>query len=134
MAFPVVQNYVKNVWTKHGLEKTMMNAKGFFFFKFTTEKGMMDVLEGGPWMIRNSPIFLNKWSPTINLSKEDHLVVPVWVKLHEVPIAGFTDDGLSVIASRVGKPMMLDSYTSSMCANAWGRPSYARAMIEVLVD
>lgn len=26
---------------------------------------------------------------------------------------------------------MLDKFTSSMCINAWGRPSYARAMIEV---
>lgn len=60
IAFPVVQNYVKNVWSKYGLEKIMMNTKGFFFFKFTTEKGMNHVLEGGPWMIRKSPLFLNK--------------------------------------------------------------------------
>lgn len=26
---------------------------------------------------------------------------------------------------------MLDSYTSNMCMNSWGRPSFARAMIEV---
>lgn len=26
---------------------------------------------------------------------------------------------------------MLDSYTSNMCVNAWGSPSFARAMIEV---
>lgn len=131
IAFPIVQNYVKNVWSKFGLEKTMMTAKGFFFFKFANQKGMMDVLEGGPWMIHNSPFFLNKWSPNVNLSKEDHESVPVWVKLHDIPIAGFTNDGVSIIASCVGKPMMLDSYTSSMCVDAWGRPSYARAMIEV---
>lgn len=29
---------------------------------------------------------------------------------------------------------MLDSYTSSMCVDAWGRPSYARAMIEVSAE
>lgn len=27
--------------------------------------------------------------------------------------------------------MMLDSYTSTMCVESWGRSSYARAMIEV---
>lgn len=111
-----------------------MNAKGFFFFKSQSEKGLNDVLEGGPWMIRKSPLFLNKWSTNVNVSKEDHICVPVWVKLHDVPISGFTEDGLSVIASRVGKPMLLDSYTSSMCVSAWGRPSYARTMIEVSAE
>lgn len=112
----------------------MMMANGFFFFKFKEEKGLIDVLEGGPWMVRNSPLFLNKWTPNMNLSKEDHVQVPVWVKLPDVPIAGFTDDGLSVIASKISKPMMLDSYTSSMCVESCGRPSYARAMIEVLAQ
>lgn len=57
--------------------------------------------------------------------------VPVWVKLHEIPIQAFTDDGLSMIATKVGKPIMLDSYTSTMCVEAWGRPSFARAMVEI---
>ena len=29
----------------------MMNAKGFFFFKFTSKKGVDDVLENGPLAI-----------------------------------------------------------------------------------
>lgn len=85
-------------------------------------------------MIRNSPLFLNLWSPNVNLSKEDHTSVPMWVKLHDIPILGFTEDGLSVIASRVGGPLMLDTYTSSICSDAWGKPSYARAMIEINAD
>lgn len=92
------------------------------------------MLEGGPWMERNSPIFLSKWSTNVNLSKEDHAIVPVWIKLHDIPILGFTNDGLSVIASKVGKPLMLDSYNSSMCVNGWGRPSFARAMIEISAE
>lgn len=84
-------------------------------------------------MIGNALIFLSKWSRNVNLIKDDHVKVPIWAKLHDVPFSGFTDDGLSVIASKVGKPMMLDSYTSLMCVNAWGRPSYVRAMIEVSV-
>ncbi|XP_071688081.1 uncharacterized protein [Rutidosis leptorrhynchoides] len=131
VAFLVVQNYVMNVWRKYGIEKTMMNANGFFFFKFSTEKGMMDVLEIGPWIIRTIPILLNKWSPYVSLTKEDIPKVPVWVKMHDVPMVGFNEDGLSLIASKIGKPMMLDSYTSTMCTNSWGRPNYARAMIEL---
>lgn len=36
-----------------------------------------------------------------------------------------------MLASKIGVPKLLDSYTSSMCADAWGRSSYARPLIEI---
>ncbi|GJT38631.1 hypothetical protein Tco_0938496 [Tanacetum coccineum] len=42
----------------------------------------------------------------------------------------FGDDGISLIATFIGKPVMLDSYTSSMCNDLWGRSSFARCLIE----
>ena len=131
MAFPVVEYYVKNNWAKYGLKKIMMNEKGFFFFKFDTQSGLEAVLEGGPWMIRKSPIILKKWSIDTRLCKEELTCIPVWVKLHDVPIQVFEEDGISLIASFIGKPIMLDSYTSSMCKDSWGRSSFARCLIEV---
>lgn len=82
-------------------------------------------------MIRTMPIILNKWSPTARLTKDNHKSIPVWVKMHDVPMAAFTADGLSIIATKIGNPLMLDSYSSTMCNDSWGRSSYARAMIEV---
>ncbi|XP_035840396.1 uncharacterized protein LOC118487564 [Helianthus annuus] len=82
-------------------------------------------------MIRNVPIILKEWSASIKLEKEDLKAIPVWVKMHDVPLAAFTEDGLSLLASKIGVPMMLDSYTATMCAESWGRSSYARALIEV---
>nr|GEZ50859.1 hypothetical protein [Tanacetum cinerariifolium] len=82
----------------------MMNAKGFYFFKFSTKKEVDDVLVNGPWMI------------------------------HDVPMAAFTVDGLSAIASKIRTPIMLDSYTRTMCNESWGRNSYARAMEEIYAD
>ncbi|MFS7905002.1 hypothetical protein Hanom_Chr01g00042661 [Helianthus anomalus] len=131
LAFPVVEYFVKNQWAKYGLIKIMMNAKGFFFFKFKTKQGLEQVLEDGPWTIRNVPIILNEWSPSVMLVKEDITAIAVWVKLIDVPLQAFTEDGLSLLASKVGMPKMLDSYTASMCAESWGRSSFARAMIEV---
>ncbi|XP_021996910.1 uncharacterized protein LOC110894050 [Helianthus annuus] len=65
------------------------------------------------------------------MEKEGIKVVPVWVKMHDVPLAAFTEDGLSLVASKIGIPKMLDLYTATMCAESWGRSSYARALIEV---
>lgn len=42
-----MQYFAKSNWKKFGLQKSIMNPNGFFFFKFDSEKGMMDVLEGG---------------------------------------------------------------------------------------
>ncbi|GKC94965.1 hypothetical protein Tco_1160407, partial [Tanacetum coccineum] len=45
------------------------------------------------------------------------VVVPVEsirVNLHGVPVTAFSEDGLSVIATKLGTPLMLDSYTSDM--------------------
>ena len=71
-------------------------------------------------MIRNIPIILRKWTPNSNLFKEDLTTVPIWVKFYDVPISAFTADGLSVIATKLGTPLMLDSYASSMCLESWG--------------
>nr|GEV31772.1 hypothetical protein [Tanacetum cinerariifolium] len=83
------------------------------------------MFENGPWFIRNNPLILKKWNPYVNLLKGDVINVLVKVKLHDVPMTEFSDDGLSVISTEHFTPLMLDSYTS------WGRSSYARAMIKL---
>ncbi|GKF97870.1 zinc knuckle CX2CX4HX4C containing protein, partial [Tanacetum coccineum] len=66
------------------------------------------------------------------LLKEELTRIPMWVKLHDVPIKVFEEDnGISLIATFIGKPVMLDSYTSSMCNDSWGMSSFAQCLIEV---
>nr|GEV84093.1 hypothetical protein [Tanacetum cinerariifolium] len=75
-----------------------------------------------------------KWHPGVNLLKEDVSIVPVCVKLHGVLVTKFSEYGLSAIATKLGTPIMLESYMTDMCMQSWGRSSYARAMIELKVD
>ncbi|GJS35075.1 zinc knuckle CX2CX4HX4C containing protein [Tanacetum coccineum] len=85
----------------------------------------------GLWMIRGVPIFHNKWSPSMSLLKEELSHVPIWVKFHDVLLVVYTSDRLSFIATKIGTPMMLDSYTNSMCLESWGGRSYPRILIEI---
>lgn len=133
LAFKLVENYVTNTWAKFGLKRMQLHGD-FFLFQFDTKAGMERVLETGPWMIRHVPLILNMWSPNVDLKKEEVKTAPVWIKLHHVPIVAYTEVGLSLITTQIGKPIMLDSYTSNMCASSWGRSSYARALIEVSAD
>ncbi|GJW51081.1 zinc knuckle CX2CX4HX4C containing protein [Tanacetum coccineum] len=88
------------------------------------------VLEGGPWLIHNSLIILKKWSMDTRLLKEESTRILIWVKLHDVLIQVFEEDGISLIATFIGKPVMLDSYTSVVCNDSWARSSFARCLIK----
>ncbi|GKB79241.1 zinc knuckle CX2CX4HX4C containing protein, partial [Tanacetum coccineum] len=68
---------------------------------FNSIKGLEDVLESGPWMIRNSPIILKKWTMNTRPCKEELTLIPVWVKIHDVSIQVFLEDGISLIASQI---------------------------------
>ncbi|GJR25718.1 cysteine-rich receptor-like protein kinase [Tanacetum coccineum] len=68
---------------------------------------------------------------SLSLKRGEVTSVPVWVKLHGVPILAYSEDGLSLIATQIGKPLLLDAFTSSMCVESWSRISFARSLIEV---
>ncbi|GJT28635.1 retrovirus-related pol polyprotein from transposon TNT 1-94 [Tanacetum coccineum] len=118
VAFPLVKNYVTNTWTKFGFEKVMSDDYGVFYFKFASLKGLEQVLELGPWMIKNVPLILTKWSPNMSLDKDRVTKVPVWVKFHKVPAVAYSEVGLSLLGTQVGNPIMLDAFTSAMCVEA----------------
>ncbi|GJT62554.1 reverse transcriptase domain-containing protein [Tanacetum coccineum] len=99
--------------------------------KMLARTGMEHVLDRAPWLIRNTPLILNKWTSSLPLKKDVVTKVPIWVKLHEVPLIAYSEDGLSLITTQIGKPLMLDTYMSSMCCEALGRINFARALIKV---
>ncbi|GKA14681.1 zinc knuckle CX2CX4HX4C containing protein [Tanacetum coccineum] len=60
--------------------------------------------------IRSSPKFISrKWSMDTRLLKEELTRIPIWVKLHDVPIQGFEEDGISLIATFIGYKVRVDS-------------------------
>ncbi|GJT98799.1 beta-caryophyllene synthase [Tanacetum coccineum] len=95
-------------------------AYGFFLGKKVTYLVVANYVRN----TSNNPLILKKWHPDENLLKEDVSTIPVWVKLHDVPVMAFSEDGLSAIATNLGTPLM----------QSWGRSSYARVMIELRAD
>ncbi|GKA00233.1 zinc knuckle CX2CX4HX4C containing protein [Tanacetum coccineum] len=133
LAFPMVENYVKHTWAKFGLKRVMMHH-GLFMFQFETKSGMEKVIEEGPWRIQLVPIVLNVWMPNTLLKREKVSHVPLWVKLHNVPIVAYSKVGLDLILAKVGRLMRLDAHTNFICLNSWGRSDYARALVEVSAE
>ncbi|KAK4384485.1 hypothetical protein Sango_3056300 [Sesamum angolense] len=84
---------------------------GFFFFQFETVAAMEDVIEGGPWLYLGQPIVLQKWEPGMVLRKLKQTEVPVWIKLRHLPMELWTTEGLSTVASGIGRPLYPDAIT-----------------------
>ncbi|KAJ9535818.1 hypothetical protein OSB04_un001029 [Centaurea solstitialis] len=128
--FPVVERYVKAAWGKFGFSDAMMNDNGIYYFKFNDLGGCNQVVEAGPLMIRGVPLFVEHWDPVKGLTKPVHNSCPLWVKLHNIPLVAFNKEGISRIASAIGVPKQMDACTASMCDKAWGRPGFAKVLIE----
>ncbi|KAL2237709.1 UNVERIFIED_CONTAM: hypothetical protein Sindi_0962600 [Sesamum indicum] len=107
--FHHVKDYVKSIWPL--LAEVTATTNGFFFFRFKTIVAMEEVIERGPWLFQGQPIVLQKWEPGMVLRKLKHTQVPVWVKLRHLPVELWTDDGLSTVASGIGRPLYPDAIT-----------------------
>ncbi|KAJ9536622.1 hypothetical protein OSB04_un000171 [Centaurea solstitialis] len=84
------------------------------------------------WVMRNGvPFFLLPWDPTRGISKPQHTSCPLWVKIHNIPLVAFNNEGISRIASALGILIRMDACTSSMCDKSWGRPGFAKVLIDV---
>ncbi|KAJ9536728.1 hypothetical protein OSB04_un000113 [Centaurea solstitialis] len=129
--FPIVQRALQAVWGKHGFDDVMMNSNGFFFIKFNDSGGCTKAIEEGMVMIRNIPLFVSPWDPSKGLFRPSHDSCPLWVKLHNVPLVLFNNEGISRIASALGIPKQMDACTASMCDKRWGRPGFAKVLIDV---
>ncbi|KAL0293429.1 UNVERIFIED_CONTAM: hypothetical protein Sradi_6937500 [Sesamum radiatum] len=109
-------------------------ANGFFFFEFKTLAAMEEVIEGGPWLFNGQAIVLQKWEPGMVLRKLQHTQVPVWIKLRHLPVELWTSEGLSVVASGVGKPLYPDAITRACTRLDFAREDGSEVACKVDVE
>ncbi|KAL0445010.1 UNVERIFIED_CONTAM: hypothetical protein Slati_2223700 [Sesamum latifolium] len=74
---------------------------------------MDDAIDGGPWLFQGHPLVLQRCEPGMALRKHSHTQVLVWIKLRHLPVEFWMEDGLSTVASGVGKPLYPDSITTA---------------------
>ncbi|KAL2223863.1 UNVERIFIED_CONTAM: hypothetical protein Sindi_2961300 [Sesamum indicum] len=125
--FHHLKEYAVSVWP--GLREVTGTTNGFFFFQFKSVTVMEDIIKGGPWLFQGQPIVLQKWEPGMVLRKLKHTQVPVWIKLRHLPVELWTEEGLSIVASGVGKPLYPDAIT-----RACTRLDFARVCVMLDVN
>ncbi|KAL2237297.1 UNVERIFIED_CONTAM: hypothetical protein Sindi_0921400 [Sesamum indicum] len=117
-------DYAHSIWP--ALREVIATVNGFFFFQFKTVIDMEEVIEGGPWLFQGQPIVLQKWEPGMAMRKLEHTQVPVWIKIRHLLMEYWTTEGLSTVASGVGKPLYPDAIT-----RACTRLDYARVCVMI---
>nr|GEX63206.1 ATPase, F1/V1/A1 complex, alpha/beta subunit, zinc knuckle CX2CX4HX4C [Tanacetum cinerariifolium] len=98
--------------------------------EFRSNEGIERVLEQGPWIVNNKPLFVQKWNPIISMKKVDATRIPVWAKLINIPLEAWLKEGISALASSLGKPLRMDNVTAQICKDGKGRTDFARVLVE----
>ncbi|KAI8537703.1 hypothetical protein RHMOL_Rhmol09G0045200 [Rhododendron molle] len=127
--FLAVRSVAFKKWADYGLVDVLSNDKGFYFFQFGSEGACRQIVELGPWHFGGRLMVLQIWHPGIEYEKEGLTKLPIWIQLYNVPLQYWTAEGLSYLASSVGKPLYADEMTETM-----KRISYARICVEVDVN
>ncbi|KAL2246970.1 UNVERIFIED_CONTAM: hypothetical protein Sindi_2549300 [Sesamum indicum] len=122
-----VKDFAFSIWP--GLREVKATTNSFFFFQFKTVAFMEEAIEGGPWLFQGQPIVLQKWEPGMEMRKLQHTQVSVWIRLRHLPVELRTEEGLSTVASSIGKPLYLDGVT-----RACTRLDFARVCVMLEVN
>lgn len=131
MSFSDINVNIRKMWKPYGVKEVTMNREGFYFFRFMNEVGMNNVLTKGPWMVDNYPMFVRKWEPGVVVEKIEPSVLPIWIKIHNLPAELWTISGIGKLFSRFGKPIMMDKMTRDKCNSKSGNVGFARVLVEI---
>lgn len=121
-----VIRYIDKEWGHVGKPNVFLHDEGYFVVKFCSKRDRDEVLVAGPHTFFGRPMITKPWSSDFNFQEEILRVIPVWVKLPNLPLCCWGMDSLSRIGSLVGVPLFADECTSKQL-----RISFARLLIEV---
>ncbi|GJS50338.1 RNA-directed DNA polymerase, eukaryota, reverse transcriptase zinc-binding domain protein [Tanacetum coccineum] len=65
--------------------------------------------------IKRKPLVVQKWSVDLKIDSTELEKVPLWVRLCNLPVEAWTVKGISALASRIRKPLVMDVVTASKC-------------------
>lgn len=101
---------VERQWKKFGKVKISTNPNGLFLFSFENEQACKEVSEQ-LWHVNNNPQRLKQWEPGMPLERYRSSSFPVWLKLRDVPYELWSLRGISLMGSKIGKPIQIDPLT-----------------------
>ena len=124
--FPGKSALLKLCDSWHVKYKYSAHSSGWLIFQFDNEASRDSVLAGGPYTVFGRPLMLKAMPPFFEFDDHNVSILPVWINLPALPLECWTQAALSIICSKVGKPISTDSITATR-----GQFSYARVLVEI---
>lgn len=121
-----VNRYIADVWNHVAQPEVFLHDDGYFIVKLLTVEDRNDIIYGGPYLFYNKPLILKPWTSDFNFYEEVLKVIPLWVKLPNLPLNCWSSDSLSRIGSILGIPLCSDECTTKQM-----RISFARLLVEM---
>lgn len=94
--------------------------------KFQNIDDRNEILYSGPPMFNHRSMIIQAWTPEFNFHDEMLRVIPLWVRMPNLPLSYWSINSLSHIGSVIGVPLYADE-----CTTHQKRISFARMLIEV---
>ncbi|KAI0496513.1 hypothetical protein KFK09_022832 [Dendrobium nobile] len=124
--YEALLNSVKKIWNLKGSLKLISLSEGFFLFKFSNAEDYDLVWSRGAWFIFGKPFIFQKWNSHFSPTREELTSVPIWFKIHDLPLCCWMPVGISKIATKIGHPLAVNALTASK-----SRLTYARVCVQV---
>ncbi|KAL0923294.1 hypothetical protein M5K25_007345 [Dendrobium thyrsiflorum] len=102
---------IRKTWQLKGEFQLLSLSDGFFLLHFSSLEDFDLVWSRGVWFLLGKPFILQKWHPRFRPKRENFDSVPIWIKIHDFPLAYWNSEGISRIASKVGIPLAVDPLT-----------------------
>ncbi|GAV80382.1 DUF4283 domain-containing protein/zf-CCHC_4 domain-containing protein [Cephalotus follicularis] len=108
-----VKEILERKWGQVGPFSFHVTTTGVVLVKFENMQARDWVLNNGPWDVWGYHLVLRAWTKDMPLSLDDCKSMLVWVKLKGIPIQYWNKEGLSYIASVLGRPLHMDANTTN---------------------
>ncbi|XP_048501546.1 uncharacterized protein LOC125497881 [Beta vulgaris subsp. vulgaris] len=121
-----ISQYVKSQWQTQEEPQVFKHDEGFFIVRMKSREERDNILFSGPHLFFGKAMIVKQWSASFNFHEEVLKVIPIWVKMPNLPLNCWGEDSLSRIGSVLGVPLYADECTSQGL-----RISYARLLIKM---
>lgn len=121
-----VKQYMIRYWNFVQLLEMFYHEERYFLLKIRTSEDKEMVLTRGLYSIKNMPMVLKDRSHDFNFKRDMILILPVWVKLPQLPLHLWGAKSLGKIGSALGKPLFTDECTMNKL-----RVSYVCIFVEI---
>ncbi|XP_028549414.1 uncharacterized protein LOC110100125 [Dendrobium catenatum] len=117
---------LRKQWSRFGKFHITGLGTGWVLCSFKNPETMEEVITGGPWYVKGHVVGLDKWSPMFSTNSLKGISTPLWIRLPNLSLQCWDDINICRIASKVGKPYLLDGNSFQ-----WSRREYARVCVRV---